>query len=52
MTEPSTDDVVLYELQDSIATITLNRPRYHNAQKPVARCECPARVPLIAEVCG
>jgi enoyl-CoA hydratase len=32
MTEPSTDDVVLYELQDSIATITLNRPRYHNAQ--------------------
>ncbi|HSW13760.1 MAG TPA: enoyl-CoA hydratase [Solimonas sp.] len=25
-------DVVLYEVRDGIATVTMNRPRYHNAQ--------------------
>lgn len=28
----SSEDVVLYTTQDGIATITMNRPRYHNAQ--------------------
>lgn len=29
---PASEDVVLYASQDGIATITMNRPRYHNAQ--------------------
>jgi len=29
---PASEDVVLYVAQDGIATITMNRPRYHNAQ--------------------
>lgn len=32
MTETSAEQVVLYGVVDSIATITLNRPQYHNAQ--------------------
>lgn len=32
MTKSSPSDIVLYELQGSIATIRLNRPQYHNAQ--------------------
>ena len=26
------EDVVLYEAKDGVATVTMNRPRYHNAQ--------------------
>ena len=26
------DDVVLYEVRDRVAIVTLNRPRYRNAQ--------------------
>jgi len=26
------EDVVLYQARDSVATVTMNRPRYHNAQ--------------------
>ena len=26
------EDVVLYEVRDGVATVTMNRPRYHNAQ--------------------
>ena len=29
---PELDDVVLYEVREGIAWITMNRPRYHNAQ--------------------
>lgn len=30
--QTQTADVVLYEVRDGIATVTMNRPRYHNAQ--------------------
>ena len=30
--EEATQDVVLYEARDGIATVTMNRPEYHNAQ--------------------
>lgn len=30
--QTETADVVLYEVRDGIATVTMNRPRYHNAQ--------------------
>lgn len=30
--DASTADVVLYEVREGVATITMNRPRYHNAQ--------------------
>lgn len=30
--QAQTADVVLYEVRDGIATVTMNRPRYHNAQ--------------------
>ncbi len=29
---PAADDIVLYAVEDSVATVTMNRPRYHNAQ--------------------
>ena len=25
-------DIVLYNVADGVATVTMNRPRYHNAQ--------------------
>ncbi len=28
----SVDDVVLYQVSEGVATVTMNRPRYHNAQ--------------------
>ena len=31
-TQTPAEDVVLYEVRDGIATLTMNRPRYHNAQ--------------------
>ncbi|MFC4250725.1 enoyl-CoA hydratase [Sinimarinibacterium flocculans] len=29
---PAADDIVLYAVEDGVATVTMNRPRYHNAQ--------------------
>lgn len=32
MTDEANEDVVLYAVTDGIATVTMNRPQYHNAQ--------------------